>query len=171
MTGDARGAESGIRAAQRADQSCQRMILSFLVSQRIHALELDADREIVAGAAPGIIRFTCVPGAQVKRHVLREPAAAVDPFLPFEPGDTAVNPRIDPRSYQITPDGSFAVFTTTSKVMLTAGTDKNGKADVFRRDLLATRVFDPNSGGTTANPAALQLVSVNFRNSTTAPAA
>src|SRR5207248_2904662 len=87
------------------------------------------------------------------------------------PGDTAANPGVDRRSYQITPDGAFAVFTTESNVMLTSEVDRNGTFDVFRRDLLNTVKIDPTSGAEIAEPAALQLVSVNFRNSKTTPTA
>jgi hypothetical protein len=97
------------------------------------------------------------------------PPSQSDPFLPFKPGDTATNPAIDPRSYAITPNGGFAVFTTASAQMLPNYTDKNGTFDVFRRDLNKSVLFDPNTGSAAANPAALQLVSVDFRNSDTRP--
>ena len=69
-------AQAGVGRAQRPDQLRQHRILPLRIRHRIGPLELDADREIIAGFAAAIARATRVPGAIVERHVLRAAAVA-----------------------------------------------------------------------------------------------
>ena len=68
----ARATATDTRAHRRMNRIGQRAILRRLVRSLIGALQLDADREIVAALAALIVRRARMPRAQMERHVLHE---------------------------------------------------------------------------------------------------
>src|SRR5579871_1645867 len=78
MAHQPRRGEARIGPQQNRDAVGKCAVLRELVRVSVGALELDADREIVAGFAPLIARAARMPGAVVKAHVLGERPVAAD---------------------------------------------------------------------------------------------
>ena len=66
------------RARQRSIENVQRVVLRIGKGIEVTALELDPDREVVAAAAPAILRRARMPGALQARNELRTSACAID---------------------------------------------------------------------------------------------
>ncbi len=68
-----------------ADECCQNTtecrVLCLRVSDVHGSLELYTDRKVVATMTPTPARITCMPGALVERHQLRDLAAPVDEHM------------------------------------------------------------------------------------------
>lgn len=90
-----------------------------------------------------------------------DPLSPASGKLPFDPSQANVaNPAIDPRSYQLTPDGQFAVFTSSAQSMVPVAkgvpADKTNFLDVFIR-----RLDNPIGENNAPVTGLLQIASVN----------
>src|SRR4029077_2315837 len=78
VAADGRPRQRRVGTEERCDQRGERRVLRIGVGRVVGALELDAEREVVAAAAPLVLGLAGVPGAQLKRHVLHDLAVAAD---------------------------------------------------------------------------------------------
>ena len=94
MAGEARRAEerirrgrgdAGTRPSRMRSQARERLVLTRLVGKRIGALQLDADREIVASRPAAVLRWSRVPGPVEKRDVLRHRSVPFDQGMGRDP--------------------------------------------------------------------------------------
>src|SRR5277367_2904064 len=85
MSDDRLGAQCRVAEAQRRDELGQAAVLRRFVWIGIGALELNPDREIVAGIAPAPARDPGMPGPLVKGHKLHRLAAAPDQHMRRDP--------------------------------------------------------------------------------------
>lgn len=81
MADDGRLSQRGVGSAQRGNQRHQGSVLLCRVSPIVGALELYADREVVAGDPALVARPSGVPCPPIERHVLRELAVARDQHM------------------------------------------------------------------------------------------
>lgn len=97
MRGDLEVADDGVRRKprigvdERISHKDQTPVLSCRIGSTVGAFELDTDSKVVAGGPTSPRRRSGMPGAPIKRHILRTPAPSVDQQVarhlePFEIG-------------------------------------------------------------------------------------
>ena len=74
----ARHVFDGISARNRANEPREHCVLWAFVRNVVRALELDADREIVAASAAAPVRFARMPCAPLARYELQQTSIATD---------------------------------------------------------------------------------------------